>query len=103
MVAKIAPAIKDRIQAVTEESKRADHAVIEIRITRTANEASLSIHTLKEEGRGTIKKILKKKTFLSIERKDLSKPLFHCIQRLDQSFNSVKFISEKSEFSPSSL
>jgi len=39
MVAKIAPAIKDRIQAVIEESKRADHAVIEIRITPTTNEA----------------------------------------------------------------
>jgi len=33
----IAPAIKGRIQAVTEELQRADHAIIEICMTRTSN------------------------------------------------------------------
>jgi len=41
--------IKDIIQAVTEESPCADHAIFEICMTRTANEASLGIYTLEEE------------------------------------------------------
>ena len=40
----IAPAIKGRIPAVTRESQRANHAVIENRITRTANEGSPGIY-----------------------------------------------------------
>ena len=45
-VAEIASAIKDKIQAVIKESQSADHAVIEIRMTRVANESSPGIHTL---------------------------------------------------------
>ena len=45
-VAEIASAIKGRIQAVTKESQYADHAVIEICMTRTANEGSPGIYTL---------------------------------------------------------
>jgi len=45
-IAKITLTIKDIIQAVMKESQHTDHAVIEIRITRTANEDSSSIYTL---------------------------------------------------------
>ena len=45
-VVEIAPAIKGRIQAVIKESQRADHVLIEIRMTCTVNEDSLDIYTL---------------------------------------------------------
>jgi len=46
-VTKIAPAIKSRIQTVTNESHRVDHAVIEIRMNRTANEGSPGTYTMR--------------------------------------------------------
>ena len=45
-VAEIAPVIKNRIQAVIEESQHADHVVIEICMTRTANKTSMCTYTL---------------------------------------------------------
>jgi len=45
-VAKLAPLIKGIIQAVMKEAQSADHAVIEIRMTRTANEDSPGIYKL---------------------------------------------------------
>ena len=43
-VAVMVLAIKGRISAVTRESQRTDHAVIETRMTRTANEGSSGIY-----------------------------------------------------------
>ena len=45
-VTAISPAISGKIPAITRESQRADHAVIEARITPTANESSTGIYTL---------------------------------------------------------
>jgi len=42
-VTRIAPAIKKRISTITKESRRADHVVIETRITRTVNKSSPGI------------------------------------------------------------
>ena len=40
----IAPAIKGRISTVTRESQRADHAIIETRMTHTVNESSPGVY-----------------------------------------------------------
>ena len=50
-VEKIAPTFKDIIQAVMKKSQCADQAVIEIRMTHTANEDSSGIYTLKDRRR----------------------------------------------------
>jgi len=50
-VAEITLAIKDIMQAVMKESQHADHAVIEIRMTCTANEDSPGIYTLGDRRR----------------------------------------------------
>ena len=42
----IAPAIKGRISAVTRELQRADHTVIETRMTHTVNKSSPGIYAL---------------------------------------------------------
>ena len=85
-IAEIAPTIKDKIQAVTEESQRADHVVIEICMTHTANETSPTIYIggwTRRKGKKKKKKG-KAKTSLPLERRDLSKLLFHCTQRLNR-------------------
>jgi len=53
-VAVIAPAIKGRISAVTRELQRADHTVIETRMTHTVNKSSPGIYALgdRQEIRG---------------------------------------------------
>jgi len=50
-VTEIAHTIKSRIQVIPKESKCTDHAIIEIHMTRTANEDSPSIYTLGDGGR----------------------------------------------------
>jgi len=50
-VTDIIPATKGIILAITKESQRTDHAVIEIRMTRTANKDSMGIYTLGDRRR----------------------------------------------------
>jgi len=72
-MAGITPAIIGIIQAVTRKLQHADHAAIEICITRTPNEDSSSIYTLRDPlskraiTKRTEKKRKKSTTRLSIE------------------------------------
>ena len=54
-------------------------------MTRTANEASLGIYTLKEEGREK-EKLLKKKTSFPIERIDLPQTIIPLYSEIRSEF-----------------
>ena len=85
-VAEIAPAIKGKISAVTRESRRLDHAVIEAYMTRTANESSPGINT-RGDGPETCdnpekreeKKEIHNQTSHLVQKTIFPKPKFHCI------------------------
>jgi len=78
-IAKIIPVIKDIIQAVMKESQRADHVVIEICITHTANKDFQGIYTLGDRRREgqlpqTTNTSQKKKNKKRLDPKDLENP-----------------------------
>jgi len=74
--------------AIMNESQRADHAIIEIHMTCTANEDSwVYIHwEIDEEKREKTKEYFSQKVDTI-----LLKPLSHCNLKLSQSFSSAKF------------
>ena len=76
-VAEITPAIKGIIQAVMKELQRADHAIIEIRMTHTANEDSPGIYTLGDRRREREREDFpteKRQTLLEKRKKKRSNP-----------------------------
>ena len=70
-VAEITHAIKGIIQAVMKESQRADHAVIKIHMTSTANEDP-RIYTLGDRQKKRVEDFPQKTNII------LLKPLSHC-------------------------